>query len=162
MRFLIASLLLLASGVLPAATATTNSNAALYDKPGGQVSATLLAHTLLEVGERQGGWYAVQASGGRQGWLRAGAIRFADRKQNETVFSGLWGWLNSSRAGANTSGTTTVGIRGLDAGDIEQATPNHQAVDALESLRVTEQGARQFAAQLPLQSQPVKAISKEK
>jgi hypothetical protein len=157
-RLTVFILALLCSASLHAAdSGTIASNTQLFDQPAGQVVGTLLANTLVEVGERRDGWYRVSATGGRQGWVRIGAVRFAGQRQSESVFGGLWGWLNSGRP-AQTGGTATAGIRGLDAGDIEAAVPDHAAVQRLEGLAVSADTARQYAAALPLNARSVPAL----
>ncbi|MEE4249199.1 MAG: SH3 domain-containing protein, partial [Alcanivoracaceae bacterium] len=120
-RVLLVILALLGSNLAFAAdSGIISANTPLHSEPSGAVNGTLLANTLVEVGERRGGWYQVTASGGRQGWVRLSAVRLSGQKQSDSVFSGLWGWLNSSQS-VQSGGTATAGIRGLDAADIESA-----------------------------------------
>jgi hypothetical protein len=154
---LLLSVLLVSVGVHAADSGTISSNTPLYDQPGGQATGTLLANTLVEIQERRDGWYRVTATGGRQGWVRIGSVRLAGQRQSESVFSGLLGWLNSGRS-VQSGGTATAGIRGLDAGDIEAAQPDHAAVQRMDSFAVSPEAARQYANALPLQSRSVPAL----
>jgi len=144
-----------AASVFAADSGTVVSNTPLLERPDGQSAGTLLANTLVEIHERRGGWYRVTATGGRAGWVRLGAVRLAGQvEQSDSVFSGLWGWLNSGRS-MQSGETATAGSRGLDAGDIDAAQPNHDAVRRLDSMAVDAAAARSYAAAMPLQSRSV-------
>lgn len=162
-RFVILVMLLFAAASGQAAdSGTIISNTPLLERPDGQNKGTLLANTLIEIQERRGGWYRVTATGGRQGWVRLGAVRLAGQaNQSDSVFSGLWGWLNSGRS-MQSGETATAGIRGLDAGDIEASEPNHAAVQRLDGLAVDAATARSYAAGLPLHSRDVADLKKRK
>lgn len=141
---------------------TIVSNTPLLAQPDGQSKGTLLANTLIEIQERRGGWYKVTATGGRQGWVRLAAVRLAGQaEQEDSVVSGLWGWLNSGRS-MQSGQTATAGIRGLDAGDIEASEPDHEAVQRLDSMAVDAASARSYAAGLPLQSRSVADLKRRK
>ncbi len=141
---------------------TIVSNTPLLERPDGQSTGALLANTLIEIQERRGGWYRVTATGGRQGWVRLGAVRLAGQaEQSDSVFSGLWGWLNSGRS-MQSGETATAGIRGLDAGDIEASEPDYEAVQRLDGMAVDAAAARSYAARLPLQSRNVADLNKGK
>lgn len=151
-----------AASAQAADSGTVVSNTPLLERPDGQSKGTLLANTLVEIEERRGGWYRVTATGGRQGWVRLGAVRLAGQvEQSDSVFSGLWGWLNSGR-GMQSGETATAGIRGLDAGDIEAAEADHDAVRRLDSMAVDAATARRYAAALPLQSRDVADLKRGK
>ena len=162
-RFIILATLLLAVASGHAAdSGTIASSTQLLERPDGQSTGTLLANTLIEIHERRGGWYRVTATGGRQGWVRLGAVRLAGQTdQSDSVFSGLWGWLNSGRS-MQSGQTATAGIRGLDAGDIEASEPDHEAVQRLDSMAVDATTARRYAAGLPLQSRSVADLKRGK
>jgi hypothetical protein len=152
---LVAGWLLLFSSLASAAdSGTMIANTSLHQQPDGGVTGTLLANTLVEIEERRGGWYRVSASGGRQGWVRLASVRLAGQKQSESVFSGLWGWVNSGRS-MQSGGTATAGIRGLDAGDIEASKPDYAAVDSLNGYAVDAATANRFAAALPLRTRQI-------
>ena len=155
-------LLLGAASVHAADSGTVVSNTPLLERPDGQSKGNLLANTLVEIEERRGGWYRVTATGGRQGWVRLGAVRLAGQvEQSDSVFSGLWGWLNSGRS-MQSGETATAGIRGLDAGDIEAAEADHDAVRRLDSMAVDTAAARRYAAALPLESRDVADLKRGK
>lgn len=126
----------------------------LYQGPGYQALDDLREGTLLSVGERRGGWYQVTLTDGREGYVRLATVRFTEQEESESVFGGLWSWLNSSSS-PQYSGTTTAGIRGLSAEDIQQAEPNEAAVDRLDAWAVDEAEARRFASAVALSSQSV-------
>lgn len=154
-RILLLIVSLFASGLVSGAdSGTISANTQLYQQPDGSVSGTLLANTLVEISQRRGGWYQVSASGGRQGWVRLGAVRLSGQQESDSVFSGLWGWLNSGYS-VQSGGTATAGIRGLDAGDIESASADHTAVESLDRFAVDKQAARRYAASLPLRARQV-------
>ena len=162
-RFMIVLVLLFGVASVHAAdSGTVIANTPLLERPDGQGKGTLLANTLVEIEERRGGWYRVTATGGRAGWVRIGAVRLAGQaEQSDSVFSGLWGWLNSGRS-MQSGQTATAGIRGLDAGDIEASEPNHEAVRRLDGMAVDAATARRYAAALPLQSRTVANLKKGK
>ena len=155
-RLIIVFMLLFGVATVHAAdSGTVSSSTPLLEQPDGQAKGTLLANTLVEIQERRGGWYRVTATGGRSGWVRIGAVRLAGQaEQSDSVFSGLWGWLNSGRS-MQSGQTATAGIRGLDAGDIEASEPDREAVRRLDTLAVDAATARRYAAALPLQSRSV-------
>lgn len=146
-----------AGSTYAADSGTLSENTPLHDQPDGQVIATLLANTLVEVGQRRGGWYPITASGGRQGWVRIGAVRFAGQSSSDSVFGGLWGWLNSSRSSAS-GGTATAGIRGFDSEQLQAAEANYPALDSLNAYATDAEAARRFAAALKLQARQVADI----
>ena len=161
MRFGLIILLLLAGVVRAADSGTMAAATPLHEQPDGVVLGRLQENTLVDILERRGGWYRVSVTGGRQGWVRLGSVRLTGRAdESENVLSGLWGWLNSGRS-MQSGGTATAGIRGLDAGDIEAAEPDMAAVSRLDGMAVDADTARRFAAALPLQSRPVKALRQE-
>ena len=103
-------LLFAVASVHAADSGTVIANTPLLERPDGQGKGTLLANTLVEIEERRGGWYRVTATGGRTGWVRIGAIRLAGQaEQSDSVFSGLWGWLNSGRS-MQSGQTATAGM----------------------------------------------------
>lgn len=161
-RVLLVMLALCASGAVSAAdSGIIAANSSLYKQPDGVLAGTLLANTLVEIIERRGGWYQVSASGGRQGWVRLGAVKLSGQQQSDSVFSGLWGWLNSSDS-VQSGGTATAGIRGLDAGDIEAAAADHAAVDSLDRFAIDAPTARRYAAALPLSARQVADLQERK
>jgi hypothetical protein len=115
------------------------------------VTTTLSAKSPLTLLKRQGGWY--QARHGTQlGWVRMSAIRLGDAQAGGNSGIGdTLRFLNSGRSGAS-GVTVATGIRGLDAADVANASPDHQAVKSLGRLQVTSAQARAFAADAKLKS----------
>lgn len=120
----------------------------LRDKPAndGEMLLVVQANTLVEVAERQGGWYRVAVEG-QSGWMRLSAVRFgaASAKSGSSPL----GFLQSGRS-AVTKGSVTTGVRGLSEEGLQRAEPNHAAVTALDALAVPSDDARRFAGELPL------------
>jgi hypothetical protein len=109
------------------------------------------SHTDLNVLARKGGWYQVVLATGQVGWLRLTVIEF-DRpaaKTRSSVVAGILSLFESGRNGASGS-TATTGIRGLNTGDIANATPDTAAVDGLAVWETKPADARQYSAALPL------------
>ena len=156
MKRIFCMLLLLCSSHLAWAddAATVVGDVVLMAEPGGQAAGSVSDGALVTVGAREGGWYAVSLPDGRKGYLRISQIRFKEQEASESVFGGLWSWLNSSRQTAH-GGSTTAGIRGMDEQDINAAQPDLEAVAKLDDVAVSEAGARKFAGQLSLKSRQI-------
>lgn len=118
----------------------------------------LPAGTNLTIIERQGGWYHVRTSSGKDGWLQMTSIRMDNTSSGASGSGWGFGWLSSllesGRSGA-TGVTATTGVRGLNTGDIANAKPDPQAAKEITAWSVTPQQARQFAQQLDLKSKQV-------
>ena len=154
-RILVALLLLACvSPVWAGDPGTVVGDVELMSSPGGTAAGQVSDGALVTVGTREGGWYQVSLPDGRAGYLRISQVRFKEQEESESVFGGLWSWLNSSRQTAH-GGSTTAGIRGMDEQDIAAAKPDLEAVAALDALAVSEEGARSFADKLSLQSRQV-------
>ena len=156
MKRIFIALLLLASAapVLAGDAATVVGNVTLMSGPAGDAAGTVSDGALVTVGAREGGWYQVSLPDGRKGYLRISQVRFKEQEESESVFGGLWSWLNSSRQSTH-GGSTTAGIRGMDEQDIAAAEPDLEAVAALDQLAVDEAAARKFAQKLSLKTRQV-------
>ena len=110
--------------------------------------ADLQTGAVVDVQERQGGWYRVSA-GGQAGWTRMTTVRFADKK-NAGTMSKVAGLIESGRSGA-TGATATTGVRGLDEADLSRAQPNVTALDSMSEHAVSPSQAAEFAAAIGLQ-----------
>lgn len=122
----------------------------LRDKPAndGAMLKVVQANTVVEVAERQGGWYKVTVDGA-SGWMRISAIRFGTTVASSGGGGGsALSFLQSGRS-AVTSGTVTTGVRGLSEETLQKAEPNYTAVAALDSIAVTGDDARGYAGELP-------------
>jgi hypothetical protein len=123
--------------------------------------ATLRAKQQVTVLRRKGGWYQVR-SGSQSGWLRMSQIRLGDGSRSSGDGSGLaetLRFLSSGRSGAS-GVTVATGIRGLDAADVANATPNHRAIGQLSRYTVSPAVVHQFARSAKLKSQPLGYIAK--
>ena len=100
---------------------------------------------------RQGGWYHVKTADGQDGWLPMTSIRYNSTASGSAAAPGTdWASLfNNGRAGAGGS-TATTGVRGLNTGDIANATPDIKAVEDLDKSQAKPDEAKAFAAQVPL------------
>ena len=117
---------------------------------------TLRARQRVRVIQRKGGWYQVR-SGSQPGWLRMSHLRLGSGSTAQGDGTGLsqtLRFLSTGRSGAS-GVTVATGIRGLDATDVANAQPNHQAVAELERFYAHPERVRQFARDAKLQTQPL-------
>ena len=115
------------------------------------ITTTLKAKSPLTILKRRGGWYQAR-HGKQQGWVRMSAIRLGEARDGGSSGIGeTLQFLSSGRSGSS-GVTVATGIRGLDAADVANATPNHQAVKSLERFQVTAAQARAFASEAKLKS----------
>ena len=124
--------------------------------------------TRVERRQRTGGWVRVrEAGGGREGWLRLWQVRAAESGGENPLLSGLKRFSRQIaglfRAGGDRGlqeqpVTATIGVRGLDAGDFEQAAPDPAALRAVRSLRPAPGEAAAFARQGGLQRRQVATL----
>ncbi len=121
--------------------------------------------TVNRLPERQGPWLRVQNNAGQVGWvhmfdLQSGSTSIASGAGTGALRT-LGQTVNNNRTGNNAVvATATAGIRGLDASDIAKAQPNPQEVAKAETLRTTEEAAREFAARSGLLAQNVPTLAK--
>jgi hypothetical protein len=156
--YIIATLLLVLGAVHAATTSNAQTVAAgnLTSGPYSDASvvAPVTANTAITVLERQGGWYHVRLDSGKDGWLPMTSIRYnaagGAAPAGGTDWSAL---LQSGRSGSGGS-TASTGVRGLNTGDIENAQPDPAAVTELNQWFAKPEGAKKFAAQLPLEAHP--------
>ena len=152
----LAILLLLLGVVHAAAVATAQTVVAGNLNSGPHSDASVVAAvpnaTGVTVIERQGGWYHVRLDSGQDGWLPMTSIRYngGSTAQASTDWSSLF---QSGRSGAG-GATATTGVRGLNTGDIANATPNPAAVRELDKWQAKPGAAKDFAAGLPLKADP--------
>lgn len=156
------TLLFLASALLSTALfaeeqiATTLKATQLFSEPysDATVITNVAAKQQVTVIERKGGWYQVEQRG-QSGWLRMSAIRFGNGETAKRDGKGLaqtLRFLSTGRSGAN-GVTVATGIRGLDAADVANAKPDHDAVKQLERYSANPQAARKFARNARLKTQ---------
>jgi hypothetical protein len=118
--------------------------------------AELPVHTSVSVETRKGGWYQVNLATGQSGWLRMTTLEFTGTlgRVRNSALTAMLGLFESGRSGAS-GATATTGVRGLNTGDIANATPDTAAVDGLKAWAATPDDARQYSAQLPLKPHAV-------
>lgn len=145
-------------------TATVLRTTSLLAEPYSDAArvSSLKAKQQVSVLKRKGGWYQVKR-GGNTGWLRMSHIRFGDGKAAKADGKGLGQALRfftTGRSGAD-GVTVATGIRGLDAADVSNATPDHNAVNKLERYRSSDSNAKNFAKVAGLKSQPLGYIEQK-
>ncbi len=133
----------------------TQLRSAPYSDAG--VIATVKAKSRVTILERRGGWYQARDSRRHTGWLRMSNIRIGEGGATTGDGSGLGQtlrFLSSGRSGAS-GVTVATGIRGLDSADVVNATPDHNAVQRLDSFSVSAAAAKSFALNASLRSKRI-------
>lgn len=133
-------------------TVTVKRATELRDAPGENARslAPLPVQTpVTRLGPRQGPWIEVRTAQGSNGWVHmfdVGTVVPAQSGNSATgALRSVTSFFGRSAATpATTTGTATVGIRGLGAEDLAQAQPNLDAVARAENLRQDATQARQF------------------
>jgi len=104
--------------------------------------------TLVELSGR---WSLLRLADGAEGWTPTRDLRIGE-PSGESTGGGATGWFRSltsllapRRPPPRASGAITVGIRGLQAQDIQNARPDPRAVDALALFRASDEEARDHA-----------------
>jgi len=106
--------------------------------------------TVTRLEERQGPFRRVRTPDGKTGWLhmfdlQGNAPAAASGGTGSSALRALGQAFSPSSTPSSTVATSTVGIRGLDADDLANATPNLAAVNAAGQYKVSDAQARQFA-----------------
>lgn len=114
----------------------------------------LHSKTVITILERRGGWYQVRTAKHQTGWLRMSTIRLGEIQSGSSGVGETLRFLESGRSAAS-GVTVATGIRGLDAADVANASPNHLAVKHLDRYQTSAARARAFAAEAKLRSQPL-------
>jgi len=111
----------------------------------------------VEVITRQGGWLQVKA-GSRTGWVRLLSVRRGQAAQTSVAqeVGGVAG-VATGRTGTGKVVSTT-GVRGLDAEELKAAKFDEKQIAKAESLAVSADDGRRFAAQAGLAAQTVKPL----
>ncbi|WP_029708586.1 SH3 domain-containing protein [Rhodoferax saidenbachensis] len=115
---------------------------------------------------RQGAWIQVKTAAGATGWVHMFDVgtTSATTSAGNTASGALRGLTNffnrgsAQSSGTTTTATSTVGIRGLGAEDINNAQPNLAALTQVEGMRTDATQARRFATEAPLKAQVVEAL----
>lgn len=131
----------------------------------------------LEVYDRRGAWYHVRADG-REGWVRFTMVRLhsggtssadtdsattqasAASSQSSGIFAnfsrGVTGLFGSGSSNApSASGTSTIGIRGLNSSMLANARPDPDELQKLERFATEDAEAIRFAQEIALARQEV-------
>lgn len=104
--------------------------------------------------DRSGGWIRVAtADDAASGWLRIWQVRAAENGGDNPLLQGLKrfsrsiaGLFRTDDSGIRqTEITATIGVRGLDAGDFEEAAPAPGALQRVRALRADRAEAAAFA-----------------
>lgn len=114
---------------------------------------------LTRMPERNGPWVPVRTAQGQSGWVHMFDVGVTAGTAGSNAATGalrsITGFFNRSSAPQQQLATSTVGIRGLGATDLNSSQPNPTAVGLAEGLRVDASQARQFASGAQLQSYSV-------
>lgn len=124
----------------------------------GRSVAPLAADTqVTRLPERSGSYVRVRTAAGAVGWVHlfdVGAPGSASAGSSgggaSGVLRGVTGFFSKPTQQRTTVSTSTIGIRGLGAEDLNNAQPDGAAVTRMEALRVSDQQARQFAREAQL------------
>lgn len=143
---------------------TVKRDVALREAPRADAKSTPLPANAVvtRLDERQGPFRRVRTSDGKTGWLHmfdlqsgAQATPAAAPSTGTSALRSLGQAFGAGGTRPTTVATSTVGIRGLDADDLANATPNLAAVDAAGQHKVSESQARQFAQRAGLRPREV-------
>lgn len=121
----------------------------------------LALNTDIDVLSRSGGWYDVRTTQGQSGWLVMTSIKFAHNPTGNTWGTNWYSLFESGRMGAGGS-TATLGVRGLNTGTLENATPAPAAVSAIGAYAVDASKASAFAQALGLKAVKVDYLGDDK
>jgi hypothetical protein len=168
-RILILTLLLcLAPAAWAQEQAFTNRSTELKDKAAesARTLATLPENTEVKVIARGGAWTNVQA-GGQAGWVRVFHLRFpavvtsSSSSSSGGFLGGLTGMLGGGQ-GSKQATIATTGIRGLSPEDLQNASPDPQALATMKGYRCDKPAAERFAHDGKLVAQNVDTPSEGK
>lgn len=127
------------------------------------VAALPAQSAVTRLGERRGPWIEIRSGAGVTGWVHMFDVGPADSlapagNPATGALRGLTNLFNKGGTQRVVTPTATIGIRGLGAEDLAQATPNMQAVGQMETLRQSERQAREFAREAALAPIDVPAL----
>lgn len=127
-----------------------------------RVVAEVPADTRVTIEEEQGLWLRVAVQGGPSGWIRRFDVRTADqaRAAEKSSGGGLFGLFSGSSRRPDRV-TNTIGIRGLDAVDINNARSDHREVARLDDYRAGPPAAERLAEEGGLESRDVAYVAGE-
>lgn len=162
---LLAGLLTLAPAWAQTANFTVKQDTTLRSAPNDAATGPALkANTpVTRLNERQGAWSRVRLANGTMGWVHMFDLKASTAAAAPSSGSGALralGQVAGATSSRQTVATSTAGIRGLDADDIANATPNLAAVQQAEERKTSEAQARQFANRAQLTTQNVEPLPK--
>ena len=111
-------------------------------EPAATTLSQLAPGSIVQVGERSGGWYKVSTPQG-EGWVRMLSLRIGTNPpaQGAPLGSGLTSLHQASRS--NT--TVATGVRGLTREELKTAQEDLVELDTMEQFTVSQQDAYRFA-----------------
>ena len=109
----------------------------------------------INILSRQGGWYKIKNVKEKVGWVRMTSLRLGSARK-EKGDRGLLSTFKFFSKGKSGKVVASTGVRGLDADDFANATPDHKAVEGLSKFSVSNRVATNFAI-----SGKLKAVSIE-
>lgn len=132
------------------------------DEKSASVTSLAAQTTLTKTTLRVGPWIQVKTANAQTGWVHmfdVAAAGNATAPTSNAATGALRGQTNFFSGGSSqrptTTATSTVGIRGLGAEDIANATPNIEALTQVEALRQDANQARRFASEAPVAARQV-------
>lgn len=109
-----------------------------------RVMHTVKAGKSIKVLKRKGGWYQVELSKDKTGWVRMTSLRLGSSKKKKGD-AGLFSAFKFFSKGKSDTVVASTGVRGLDADDFINAKPDHKAVERLNKYAVNNNIAKEFA-----------------
>jgi len=143
--------------------AFTNRATELKDRalPDSKTLASLPENTSVKVLARSGQWTQVEA-GGQTGWVRVFHLRFPATVSSsspsgvgDSVMGGLTSALGFGKPAAKPATIATTGVRGLSPEDLQNASPDPEALRKAESYRADKPAAESFAREARLTSNSI-------
>ncbi|MDF1780262.1 MAG: SH3 domain-containing protein [Alcanivoracaceae bacterium] len=157
-RCILVLILMCSAAAYAADSGSIIESTSLHVTPNGQVRGQLSQNTLIQVLQRDGAWYEVKLPDGRRGYVPLRSVKFGEEKASDSVFGGLWSWLNSSRRSQDDMSSSTAGIRGFDEKELDASEPDYDALKELTGWAAGADSARKYAAALPLSARTVKEL----
>ncbi len=125
-----------------------------------------LQTAIVRLGEKQGAWIKVSTPDNTLGWVHmfdvtaAAGAAAPPGNIGTNALRGITQFFNrgSGQTPGSNVATSTLGIRGLGAENLNNAQPNALAVAQAEALRVDAVQARQFAAGAALATRQVEPL----
>lgn len=147
---------LCASALAAPATLTRSSDLKAAPKLDAETLTTLSERTQVELIGSSAGWSQVQTRDGKTGWVRLLNVKVSTGGGN---VAGLDKLGNVLRTG-DTGNTATTGVKGLNAGDIQNGSPDPAELAKLDRFNVSEDAARRFADRARIYARNVDYLGK--